>query len=75
MLTERGGPLSVACLRWLVDGDRSALRPPFRVDVRVPAPGDPTPFSGRTPTAGTAPVNTRRERGARPTLDGLAGPR
>jgi hypothetical protein len=43
-LTERGGPLSVACLRWLVDGDLAALRSPLRADVRFPAPGDPTPF-------------------------------
>jgi hypothetical protein len=44
MLTARGGPLSSACLRWLVDGDGSALRPAVRVDVRMPAPGDPSPF-------------------------------
>jgi hypothetical protein len=44
MLTARGGPLSVACLRWLVDGEQAALRAPLRMDVRVPAPGDPTPF-------------------------------
>lgn len=39
MLTARGGPLSSACLRWLVDGDGSALRPAVRSDVRMPAPG------------------------------------
>jgi hypothetical protein len=44
MLIARGGPLSVACLRWVVDGDASALRSPGRVDVRVCAPGDPMPF-------------------------------
>jgi hypothetical protein len=44
MLIARGGPLSVACLRWVVDGDASSLRSSARVDVRVCAPGDPMPF-------------------------------
>ncbi|MGY4646247.1 hypothetical protein [Mycobacterium sp. URHB0021] len=44
MLIARGGPLSLACLRWVVDGDGSALRSPGLVDVRTSAPGDPTPF-------------------------------
>jgi hypothetical protein len=44
MLIARGGPLSSACLRWVIDGGGATVRSPDRVDVRVSASGDPTPF-------------------------------